>query len=134
MHFRELVQKLTGAPPQAQVQTQTQTRTQTQGLWAQTQGQNRRSTLQSIAPPPLPLHHTHTHTHNQLGVQNQTRYTSITQEQAPAAAAEQKSGPFGGFDSTTELTLSPNFQAWFSFAMLSPGAATVSQLEQRAVV
>lgn len=118
IHFRELVQQLTGAPAQAQAQAQTQ---------AQTQAQNRRSNLQSIAPPPLPVHHNH----HQVGVQNQTHNMSITQQQAPA---DQKPSLFGGFDSTTELTLSPNFQAWFAFAMLSPGAATVSQMEQRALV
>lgn len=119
IHFRELVQQLTGAPAQAQAQAQ-----------AQTQAQNRRSNLQSIAPPPLPLRPNH----HQVGVQNQTHNMSITQQQAPAEPADQKPSVFGGFDSTTELTLSPNFQAWFAFAMLSPGAATVSQMEQGAVV
>lgn len=119
IHFRELVQQLTGAPAQAQAQAQ-----------AQTQAQNRRSNLQSIAPPPLPLRPNH----HQVGVQNQTHNMSITQQQAPAEPADQKPSLFGGFDSTTELTLSPNFQAWFAFAMLSPGAATVSQMEQGAVV
>lgn len=124
IHFRELVQKLTGAQPELLQQPTSQPRPQ---------ARPKRSNLQLVAPPPLSLH-----PHQlQLQLPTQTDQTSLSEKQVPCKV-EQEHKPLSGKTmqdgvGTTELILSPNFQAWFSFAMLSPGPATISQMEQRSL-
>ncbi|KAL2906496.1 VQ motif-containing protein 29 [Bienertia sinuspersici] len=103
IHFRELVQQLTGAKPHQQQQQQPHQ--------PRPQRQQRRSNLQIVAPPLQPLDP------RQLQLQLQT------QKQKPFQFVDKLQNGVG----TTELVLSPNFQAWFSFAMLSPGHANQQQ-------
>ncbi|XP_021717966.1 uncharacterized protein LOC110685754 [Chenopodium quinoa] len=117
IHFRELVQKLTGAQPELLQQPTS---------YSRPQARPRRSNLQVVAPPPLPLHP------HQLQLNSQTDLTSFSEKQVPCKV-EQDQKPFSEKTmqngvGTTELILSPNFQAWFSFAMLSPGSAALSQI------
>ncbi|XP_057542965.1 uncharacterized protein LOC130821289 [Amaranthus tricolor] len=97
IHFRELVQKLTGAQSDHIQLLQKQSKPD----------QTRPKT--SVAPPPLSL----LHQPHQLKFHNQNENKQ---------AQDNDMG-------TSEFIMSPNFQAWFSFAMLSPGRAAISQLE-----
>ncbi|KAL9241628.1 hypothetical protein vseg_015718 [Gypsophila vaccaria] len=114
IHFRELVQKLTGAQP---------------GALPRPQQQQRRSTLQRVAPPPaLSINPHHLQLQNQAQAQAQTRVAEKpvsckVEEVLTSGNVDQKREAWEGL---TELTLSPNFQAWFNFAMMSPGPAPVS--------
>lgn len=95
IHFRELVQQLTGTQQPA------------------------RSTLQSVAPPPITLN-------PNLQFPNSTQ---TTVEIKPALCKVEKDlistqDIREGWEGMTELNMSPNFQSWFNFAMLSPGTAT----------
>ncbi|KAK9749596.1 hypothetical protein RND81_02G137100 [Saponaria officinalis] len=107
IHFRELVQKLTGAQPGGAVQ-QSQPR--------------RQSTLQRVAPPPLPINP------HYLQLQTQAQAQTRVAEKQVSCNVEQNTtlDKREAWEGLTELTLSPNFQAWFNFAMLSPGPAPVS--------
>ncbi|CAO2828160.1 unnamed protein product [Amaranthus hypochondriacus] len=98
IHFRELVQKLTGAQSDRIQLLQTQ---------SSKPDQNRPKA--SVAPPPLSL----LHQPHQLKFHNQNENKQVQQNDV----------------GTSEFIMSPNFQAWFSFAMLSPGRAAISQLE-----
>ncbi|KMT09861.1 hypothetical protein BVRB_6g128350 [Beta vulgaris subsp. vulgaris] len=120
IHFRELVQKLTGAQPQLLINQAT----------SQQPPRYRRSNLQSVAPPPLPIHP------HQLQLQLQTDQNNLSDKKQVSCKVEQDQKSFSDKKmqdgvGTTELILSPNFQAWFSFAMMSPGAANISQMEQK---
>ncbi|XP_074290269.1 uncharacterized protein LOC141617000 [Silene latifolia] len=98
IHFRQLVQELTGAQ----------------------KPDPRRATLQSVAPPPLPLNPHRLHFQTQTQTQNKPT-------EKPSATLDSKSSDKNqGWEGISELNLSPNFQAWFNFAMLSPGPAPVS--------
>ncbi|KAH9624582.1 hypothetical protein KSS87_004240 [Heliosperma pusillum] len=113
IHFRELVQKLTGAQP---------------GELPRPQPVARRSALYKVAPPPLPINSHHLQLCNQTQTSLVEKQVSCKVEQAlTSSPVDQKIfDKKDGWEGMTELTLSPNFQAWFNFAMSSPGTAPVS--------
>ncbi|GMH06350.1 hypothetical protein Nepgr_008190 [Nepenthes gracilis] len=104
IHFRELVQKLTGAP--------------------EFQPPRR---LQGVVPPALPLG-----SHGLPAARGGSDQLPLCEAALPAAAMRQKKeseseaeGPTVG---TEGVSLSPSFQTWCTFPLLSPGA--LSDIEE----
>ncbi|KAK9670232.1 hypothetical protein RND81_13G187900 [Saponaria officinalis] len=104
MHFRELVQKLTGAQ------------------------QTRQNTLQNVAPPPVTLNPHLLKFRNSTHARAEVRPVlyKVKQELNPMTVDQKPFDMREGWEGMTELNMSPNFQAWFNFAMLSPGPEHIS--------
>ncbi|KAL9229851.1 hypothetical protein vseg_005273 [Gypsophila vaccaria] len=105
IHFRDLVQKLTGAQ------------------------QTRQNTPQSAAPPTIPLNP------HLLQFRNSTLArvegkpvlcNKVEQEHMSVPEDQNAFNKREEWESMTELNMSLSFQGWFDFAMLSPGSERIS--------
>ena len=125
INFRDLVQKLTGAPePVPEPQPQHQPR------------------LQSVAPPPLDLAQPTLFGRDFSAVPSQllpspakTPLSALYQElmsESLDVKPKRISDSLMAVSSSLELNLSPSSRAWCSFPLLSPG--TLSSLEQGTVL